>query len=371
VLRSLRIVAVLGGDRRQRDPLLQAPDVLRVHLRNLREHRGLVVVDKANGGKADALNAGFNLARYRYICTVDSDTVYYRRSLLHCMRPAIRDPRITVGVTSSVVVSGRPEAQNGEPAARQIDDTALTNWQLLDYLRAFMNNRLGWSRGNFMLCSVGAFAIWRRDIVEELGGFSSQFTCEDIEFTFRVHEHMRRKRVPYRIVALSETIGRTEGPETAAALIRQRARWQRVITETVWHYRRMLLNPSYGSVGLVGMPYYVLVEVLAPVFQTLAVLAVPLAWSLGALDWQWFAALMIGIGLWNGVLTNIAVLLYDRESPVYSRRDLRRLMVLGFTDLFSYRFILQYAQLKGLFDFLRGRKNWDKFERNRRPATIG
>jgi cellulose synthase/poly-beta-1,6-N-acetylglucosamine synthase-like glycosyltransferase len=64
-------------------------------------------------------------------------------------------------------------------------------------------------------------------------------------------------------VTLLESGGRTEGPDTVRTLISQRARWQRVITETVWHYRGMLLNPRYGTAGLIGTPYYVLVEVLA------------------------------------------------------------------------------------------------------------
>jgi cellulose synthase/poly-beta-1,6-N-acetylglucosamine synthase-like glycosyltransferase len=134
----------------------------------------LIVVDKENGGKADALSAGLNLARYRYVCTVDGDTVYYDDALLKSMRPAIRDPATVVGVTSNVTISRRPEEAGTTGAGTQrIDDQWPTNFQLLDYFRAFLNNRLGRTRGNFMLCSVGAFAIWRRDLVVELGGFSA------------------------------------------------------------------------------------------------------------------------------------------------------------------------------------------------------
>ena len=334
--------------------------------RSLTEPR-LTVVDKENGGKADALNVGLNLAQNRYICTVDSDTVYSRQALLHSMRPAIRDPGRIVGVTSSITIAAHPE-RLCDPADRPVDRSMLTRWQLLDYLRTFMNNRLGWTYGNFMLCSTGAFAIWRRDLFEELGGFSRLFTCEDIEFTFRVHEWMRRERRPYQVAALAESAGCTEGPGTIAGLVRQRARWHRVITETVWHYRRMFLNPHYGTVGLIGMPYYVLVEVLAPIFEALAVAAVPLAWWLGALDWRRFVAFLAGIALWHAVLTNIAILLYDRVSREFSRRELRQMMILGFADLFSYRLVLFWAQFKGLIDFLRGRKDWDKFQRNQRVA---
>jgi cellulose synthase/poly-beta-1,6-N-acetylglucosamine synthase-like glycosyltransferase len=334
-----------------------------------RTHPNLIVVDKENGGKADALNAGLNLARYRYVCTVDSDTVYFSDALLKSMRLANRDPATIVGVTSNVTISRRPEDVDPRHTGMlKIDDQALTNFQLLDYLRAFLNNRIGWARGNFMLCSVGAFAIWRRDLVVELGGFSASFTCEDIEFTFRVHERLRRAGRPYRVLALPESVGRTEGPDTVGRLISQRARWQRVITETVWHYRRLLFNPRYGSAGLIGAPYYLLVEVLAPVFQVLSVLLVPAAWWAGTLDLRDLVLIAAAIAFANGVLTNLALLLHDRGSRSYRTVDLIRLMLLGPADLVVYRPLLIVAQAKGLVDFLRGAKSWNKFERNARAA---
>lgn len=332
-----------------------------------RTHPNLVVVDKENGGKADALNAGLNLARYRYVCTVDADTIYFPHALLRSMRVAMQDPAVVVGVTSSVTISRRPEQVDPRrPGSVRIDDRLLTNFQLLDYLRAFLNNRLGWTRWNFMLCSVGSFAIWRRDVVDELGGFSGAFTCEDIEFTFRVHDRFRRERRPYRVVALPESVGRTEGPETVRSLIAQRARWQRVITETVWHYRRMLFNPRYGSVGLFGAPYYLVAEGLAPIFQVVAVATVPLAWWLELLDGRAFLLFLATVALAQGGLTNMAVLRHDRTTRSYPLGDLCRLMLLGLADLFLYRPVLFVAQAIGLVQFLRGDKSWHKFARNRR-----
>jgi len=325
----------------------------------------LVVIDKENGGKSDALNCGLNAARYRYVCTVDGDTVFDPQALSRAMRLVLRDPGRIVGVTSHVTISRNPERKSEEGVER-IDDTPLTNFQRLDYLRAFLNNRLGWSRLDFMLCSVGAFAIWRRDVVMELGGFSGDFTCEDIEFTFRVHEHFRRRRQPYRVLALGEAAGRTEGPDTYRSLVSQRSRWQRVITETVWHYRRMMFNPRYGSVGLIGVPYYLLTEVLAPFFQVLSVVVVPIAWLIGDVTLRELALFGLTVAFANGFLTNVAIYLHDVDTRDYPMGDLLRLLVLGPADLVLYRPFLFFAQAKGTIDFLRGDKAWHKFERNKR-----
>jgi cellulose synthase/poly-beta-1,6-N-acetylglucosamine synthase-like glycosyltransferase len=289
----------------------------------------LIVVDKENGGgKADALNAGLNLARFRYICTADGDTVYHPDALLHSMRPVMRDPASIVGVTSTLTISNQPERED-RIGALSHHDHLLTRFQMLDYLRTFLNCRLGWTHGNFMLCTTGAFSIWRRDVITDVGGFSREFSCEDIEYTFRVHHRLRHEQRHDRVIALPQSVGRNEGPDTIGRLVAQRARWQRAITETVWHYRQMLFNSRYGSVGWAGMPFHIVVEVLAPLFEVLAVLVLPAAWLLGVLDWRGFLILLGTMALTNGMLTNAALLMNERIAHTYSLPDLLRLMVLG------------------------------------------
>jgi glycosyltransferase involved in cell wall biosynthesis len=249
------------------------------------DHPNLVVLDKVNGGKADAWNAGLNVARYRYVCGVDADTVFDRKALLKVMRVAVQDPARIVGVTSQITTAREPEqAMAAPPGRRPIDLGPLVVYQHLDFLRAFVNNRLAWSRLGFMLCSPGGFQIWRRDVLEEVGGYSTAFTCEDIELTFRVHERFLRERRDYRIHCLPDSIGVTEGPDSVAKLVAQRERWQRVINETVVHYRRMWFNPRYRTVGLIGTPFYLLTEVLSPAIELVALAALVASVALGVFE---------------------------------------------------------------------------------------
>src|SRR5688500_5468099 len=187
----------------------------------------LTVISKTNGGKGDALNCGVNVARYRYVCCVDGDTMYEPDALLKGMRLVVQDPARVIGVTSRVAVGRQPERLGGVDATQsRIDRNPLVVFQSFDYLRAFVNVRAAWSRSNYMLCASGAFAIWRRDVLLQLGGFSPLFSCEDLEFTFRAHEHFRAARIPYRILALADAVGVTEAPTNISGLVRQRARWQ-------------------------------------------------------------------------------------------------------------------------------------------------
>ncbi len=330
----------------------------------------LVVVDKENGGKADALNCGLNFARYRYICGVDGDTILARRSLLDGMRLVLRDPGRVIGVTGHIAISGRPElALNDDGVPSRLDRRPLLAFQHLDYLRSFFNNRLGWTRLNMMLCAVGAFQIWRRDVLEESNGFSTQFTCEDIEMTFRLHERFRREGRDYEILSLAETVGVTEGPDSVRSLIAQRERWQRVIMETVFHYRRMAFNPRYGTVGLLGVPFFVLTEVIAPFFEIASVLAIVAGFATGSFAFT-TAALMLGaITFANGILATSSIMLEDKTSRAYRRRDLLRLVMLGPLDLLLYRPLIVLARAKGTWRFLRRDTSWHKFERNTRTAA--
>ena len=334
-----------------------------------RTNPSLVVVDKENGGKADSWNAALNVARYRYVCGVDADTVFDRKALLRVMRVAVRDPARIVGVTSQITTAREPERVLAMPnGKRAVDGGPLGVYQHLDFLRAFLSNRLAWSQFGFMLCSPGGFQIWRRDVLEELGGYSTAFTCEDIELTFRAHERFRREGRDYLIHCLPDSVGITESPNTYAKLVSQRERWQRVITETVIHYRRMWFNRRYGSVGFVGAPFYLLTEVVSPAIELIALATLAVAVVLGLFDPATFAVVLAAVAFVNAALTAGAILLDDLQSRLYRKRDLARILLFAPFELVLYRPVIFWSRVKGSWGYLRGDHSWNRFERNVRAT---
>jgi len=209
----------------------------------------LTVLVKANGGKADSLNCGVNFARYRYLCTVDADTIFASDALLKAMTLVGKDPERIVAASSLFGISLTPEFADADAReGPRLNNHLLADFQHLDLMRSFVVYRTAWTGLSCMLCVSGAFGLWRRDVILEAGGFSPAFSCEDIEMTFRIHERFRREGRPYRIISLPNMVAQTEGPRSARSLISQRARWQRVTLETIWHYRSMLGRARYGSV---------------------------------------------------------------------------------------------------------------------------
>ena len=343
--------------------------VVRTVYRSASEPR-LIVVVKDNGGKADALNCGANFARYRYLCCVDGDTVFAPEALLAPMSLIAKDPSRIVGSASLFGISLKPELSYA-PGIRvsKTNGHLLGDFQHLDLMRAFVAYRAAWSRLGCMLCVSGGFGLWRRDVILEVGGFSSDFTCEDIEMTFRIHEKFLREKRPYRILSLPGMVAQTEGPSSIPSLVSQRARWQRVTLETIWHYRRMLGRPRYGSVGMLGVTYYALFECLAPLFQVMSLLALIVAIALGTLGWQAYLA-FVGIMMFGTAIpTTMSVMLHDASYRDYRMSDLVRMIALGPLDLLVYRPILVYAGVCGCWEFMRGEKGWYKFDRNVRTVA--
>ena len=332
--------------------------------------RRLLVVDKPNGGKADALNAGLNHCRHRYVCAVDADMVFTRTALSRAMREIVSDPAHIVGLTSFFEIAREP-VRSLEDGVRFTgpDTRPIFAFQTLEYLRSFFNNRIPWARHNFMLCAAGAFQIWRRDLVDEVGGWSPDFTCEDIELTFRVHRVLRARGAEYRIACLPDCVGVTEGPDTLRKLVAQRERWQRVILETCWDNRGMWFNPRYGKVGVLGLPYYLLSEIVAPVIEVLALATLAASAATGLVDWQEFVVLTLLIMLVNSALTTGALLMLDLNARTYRLSRMIRLLALMPLEMIVYRPIMAWARVKGTWRYARGDKGWHKFERNARVTT--
>jgi cellulose synthase/poly-beta-1,6-N-acetylglucosamine synthase-like glycosyltransferase len=327
-------------------------------------YKELYVIDKDNGGnKADAVNAGINFAHYPYICMADADTLFIPQSLTKAMQMVLRDPQRVVSVGSLLGISNGLRVENGTITRFDLPKEAIGVLQMIEYIRTFLVVRLAWTRLNCMLVVSGGFGIYQRDLLVQLGGFSSAFTCEDIEMTFRIHEHMRRNKIPYRIINLPEPLAWTEVPHTLKDLYSQRHRWQRVIDETCWKYRHMFLNPKYGTVGLVGVPYFVLGEALAWIPELVAVLSIPLAILLGAFVWKPLI-LILGVYIATNMLVSIlGMLLQDAGYRIFSLRDIVRMILLSFIESFGYRQFLSCARLAGTVGFLRKDKEWNTLTR--------
>jgi cellulose synthase/poly-beta-1,6-N-acetylglucosamine synthase-like glycosyltransferase len=319
-----------------------------------RGHAPLVVVSKDNSGRADSCNAGIDVARHPLVCMVDADSILDPDALLRVARPFVEDPDRVVG--SGGVV--RPVNGCRVLLGRVIDVRMPRKWlervQAVEYLRAFLMGRVGWSRLGSLLVVSGAFGLFRRDVLVAAGGLDASCLGEDAELVVRLHRFMREQGRPYRIVFVPKPVSWTEVPASLAVLGRQRLRWSRGLAEVLWKHRRMLMNPRYGRIGLVALPYALIFELLAPIIEVLGFVATVLALALGVVDLR-FAWELLLAAYGYGFVLSLATLLMEEVSFHRYRRwvDLGSLVVSAALENFWYRQLNAIYGLHGLWAALR------------------
>jgi cellulose synthase/poly-beta-1,6-N-acetylglucosamine synthase-like glycosyltransferase len=324
----------------------------------------LVVVDKANGGKADALNAGLNLSLYPIFCAIDADSILEPDALLRLVRPFIDAPGVTIAAGGVVRVANGCDIHGGRVHKVRLPRSPLPLMQIVEYLRAFLFGRMGWSTGNSLLVISGAFGLFEKKAALLAGGYATDSVGEDMELVVRMHRDRRERRQPYRIGFVPDPICWTEVPESIRVLRRQRTRWQRGLIDTLIRHRAMIGRPRYGSVGMISLPGFLVFEMLSPVVELSGYLLLPVLWALGLLNvslaWTFFV-----LGLMYMVLVSaLAVLLEDIAFRRYpSVRDLARLLVGAVLENFGFRQLTVWWRVRAFWQYLQGDLSWGSMER--------
>lgn len=286
----------------------------------------ITVIDKANGGRADALNAAVNVARYPYVMLTDADVLIEGTALVKAMRHVAEDREHTIAVGGNVRPLNGCTVKFGHIVEARVPGSWLERWQLLEYVRSFVSARPAWSALNALPLISGAFGIFLRQAVVEVGGLTSGHMGEDMDLTMRIHRHYRRLGKRYRMVYAPSAVVWTEVPSTRAVLRRQRIRWHRGLMTAVHDFRSSFLNPSHGAIGMIGWPAMVLFEYLAPIIEAAGYLIVPLALIMGWVD-PVPALLLLLIALFAGALTSLMALFLD-ERYGYFNEPLEALQLL-------------------------------------------
>lgn len=329
-----------------------------------RSHPNLRVIDKENGGKADSLNAGINLARHPLFCGVDADSLLARDSLRRVVRPFLRDPRM-VASGGTVRVANGCEVQAGLLTKVALPRNGWALMQVVEYLRAFLFGRLGWSEIGGMLIISGAFGVFRTSTVVDVGGYRPQTIGEDMELVVRLHRLLRERRVDYRIEFVPDPVCWTEVPEDRRTLANQRIRWQRGLAESLVAHWRLMVSPRGGTPGWLAFPFMVLFEWLGPLVELGGYVFMAFAFAAGLVSWQAFAVfLFLAVGL--GILLSASGLLLEEISfHVYPRT--RHLLVLAMVvvlENFGYRQLNSWWRLVGLYRWAAQRESqWGAMKR--------
>jgi cellulose synthase/poly-beta-1,6-N-acetylglucosamine synthase-like glycosyltransferase len=323
----------------------------------------LTAIDKENGGKADAINAGLNAARYPLVCVIDADSVLEEHSLTRAVLPFIENPT-TVAVGGIIRLANGCTVDRGRVVEVGLPKSQLARFQVVEYLRAFLASRVTLSMINGLMIISGAFGVFKRDVVAAVGGFRQHTVGEDMELVAHLHRHFREKREPYRIVFQPDPVCWTEAPETIRGLARQRDRWQRGTLQVLSYHWKMFCNPRYGVLGLFVMPYYLIFEGIGPIIELLGYVLTILAVAFGLLNWKFAWLLFLAAVLYGAMISIASVILEEVSFRRYPRLgDILRLSFYGFIENFGYRQMATAWRVRGVFRYLGGHKEWGQMKR--------
>lgn len=309
----------------------------------------LTVVDKENGGRADALNAAINLARYPYVLATDADVIIDGAALVHAMRPIAEDRDRTLAVGGNVRPINGCDVPFGHVVEARVPERLVERYQLLEYVRSFVASRPAWSALNALPNLSGAFGIYSRDLVVELGGYTPGHLGEDLDMTMRVHRHLRDSGTDYRLVYSPSAVVWTEVPPTRQVLRRQRIRWHRGLMTAMSDFRSSLFNPRHGVVGMVTWPFMFLFEFLAPIVEFVGWLVVPLALVADALD-PATALVYFVVAVMAGAITSLIALILDERFGYFNDpRETLKLLTIVFVENLGVRQMTVWWRIRAMF----------------------
>lgn len=324
----------------------------------------LLVIDKQNGGKADALNAAMDLATHPYVCSVDADSLLDSDALMRAMRPFIDHPDTTMAVGGTIRVANGCTVRAGQVLEVRPPRRWVELFQAVEYLRAFLLTRMAWTRSESVTIISGAFGIFRRETLLELGGYEHGTVGEDMELVVRMHRWAAEKGLWHAVSHVPDPVCWTEAPSTLNILSRQRTRWQRGLCDTLWRHRDMILRPRYGPVGMIALPSFLLFDILSPLLEMLGLLLVPLCYAAGILSWEFFVAYCIVVFAF-GMCLSLCSMIMAEFSLQHHRRvgDLVRLGLGAIVENLGYRQLNSWWRVKGIWQFLRNKKGWGDMPR--------
>jgi cellulose synthase/poly-beta-1,6-N-acetylglucosamine synthase-like glycosyltransferase len=325
----------------------------------------LTVVDKENGGKADALNVGVNIATHDYIVCIDVDCILEQDAMLKLVKPFLEEKKERVIATGGVVrIANSCEVRDGKIIRVHLPQQWIPRVQTLEYIRAFLLGRMAWSRLNGLLLISGAFGAFDRDIVIKAGGYDHGTVGEDMELVVRMRRYMEERKLPYKVSYIPDPLCWTEAPSSFKILGRQRNRWTRGTIETLRIHRKMFFNPRYGVLGLISYPYWFFFEFLAPLIEFVGFCAFLLFCFLGLMDWSFFFALLGFIFSFGFLYSTFAILMEVLTYNQYKKgKYILQLMTTAFLEPILFHPFVVWSAVRGNIDLLRKKKSWGEMTR--------
>jgi cellulose synthase/poly-beta-1,6-N-acetylglucosamine synthase-like glycosyltransferase len=327
----------------------------------------LMVIDKVNGkSKADAVNAGINAAAYNYFLCTDVDCILDKNTIAELIKPVMQEEKKRVIATGATLrIANSCEFDQGVMTRMRPPKQLLPRFQEVEYIRAFVLGKMGWSLLNCVPNVSGGLGLFDKEVAIRSGGYDHSSFGEDMELMTRMCRYAHDNKIDYAIRYIPKTLCWTEAPVTVKIFNRQRTRWARGLAQLMYAHFGMFLNPRYKRMGLIIFPYNFFFELLAPIVEITGIIYYIVMTILGLINWPTAVILLLFVYTYSVMITTIAIL-WDQLTFRYYRswREVAYLCMTPFMEFFLYHPLIVLFALRGYFYFLTGKKStWGNMQR--------
>lgn len=330
----------------------------------------LTVIDKENGGKADTLNAGLNYSTKEYFCGIDADSLLETDALLKIASASLDHSSFFAASGGNIIPINGCTITNGMLQKIAIPKHPLEQLQMIEYIRAFIIGRVGWSEINSLLIISGAFGLFYTKDVCKIGGyltsserFGKDSVGEDMELVMRLRRHLSEIHKKFRINYVFNAYCWTEVPETLKVLYQQRDRWHRGLIENIYFHRKLIFNYSYGLMGLLAMPYFLIFEIIGPFIEVLGYPMIIAAFLLGVMNAEIALALFLTSVVMGCFISITSLFLFGQQRDIFSIRSQLYLIFIAFIENFGFRQFISSWRIIGYINTIKRPKGWGIMKR--------
>lgn len=325
----------------------------------------ITLVQKKNGGKADALNMGINMANFPYFICMDADSVLQRDSLRNIVRPILEEDNI-IAVGGLVRISNCAVLNQGKLVEYHMPWNPIVGMQILEYDRSFMASRILMDKYNGNLIISGAFGLFHKETVCNVGGYDASTMGEDMELVVKLHAFCRINKIPYGIRYAPDAICWSQCPSSIGDLRKQRRRWYLGLFQCLLKHRKMFFSAEFGMVGSISFLYYLLYELLSPMIEIFGIFTIVLAYFVDLINVPFMVMFFLIYAVYGAILTITAFFarIYTQNIKL-SFMDVIKAIYLCVAESVFFRFIQTFTRMTAFIGYKKKRNAWGHIKRQK------
>lgn len=348
--------------------LKRMPEVLlngRATVYRSEKYRNFCVIDKHNGGKSDALNAGIKIAKSEIIVTLDADSILDKNAI-KILNNAFEDPNVVAAGGAIHIIQGYDQGLYNH-RYKGLRNT-LVSLQMLEYIKGFYIYKLSLSKQNATAIISGAFGAFKRSALTAVGGYRRTLG-EDIDITMRIQQMIHNTKM--KVLYIPEALCYTQCPENWHDLLRQRLRWQKGFVDCTMHHKKFLLQTFlYKSLSFHYLVEAFVIGQSSCIFTALNYLLIPALVVLYPGSAQVFVFYFLLCLLLN-LLYTAGALSVSRKYHRYPKGSWKKILRAILLDMLFYRYFNLFTYMAGTVSYFWNRRNanWNKVARSKTTDT--